>query len=72
MFDKAGRMDGRGAYVCGDVNHLVMSGSSASIDTLGRGKLNNALRTNLDETTVKLLGEAIATHLIEKQSEQGN
>lgn len=65
MFDRAARMNGRGAYVCGDADHLDMSDPSVGIDTLGRGRLKNALRTNLDDTTVKQLGEAIASHLTE-------
>ena len=65
-FDKTGRMNGRGAYLCDDTVHLDMSDPSAGIDALGRGKLRSALRANLDDTTVKLLDEAIASHLAEQ------
>jgi hypothetical protein len=52
--------------VCDDTVHLDMSDPSAGIDALGRGKLRSALRANLDDTTVKLLDEAIASHLAEQ------
>lgn len=65
-FDKTGRMNGRGAYVCSDAGHLDMSDPSARKEGIGRGRLKNALRTDIDDKTVELLDEAIASHLAEQ------
>lgn len=54
VFDGVGRVDGRGAYVCGDVDHWG--------DGVNRGKLNHALKIEIDESTIKSLSEAITSH----------
>ena len=54
VFDRTGRMDGRGAYVCGDADHWG--------DGVNRGKLNHALKTEIDESTLASLSEAIISH----------
>ena len=52
--DSTGRMDGRGAYVCGDADHWG--------DGVNRGKLKHALKTEIDESTLASLGDAIVSH----------
>jgi predicted RNA-binding protein YlxR (DUF448 family) len=61
-FDSTGRMDGRGAYVCGDAAHW---GSDLREISLGRGRISNALKTEIDDSILNLLGEAIRSHLSE-------
>ena len=60
VFDKTGRMDGRGAYVCSDAGHWAENGPS---DGISRGRLNNALKTKIDDSNVKLLNHAINLHI---------
>jgi uncharacterized protein len=62
LFDKTGRMNGRGAYVCGDADHWVPSDPNKGID---RGRLRNALRTEINDSAVKLLSEAFDSHINE-------
>jgi len=62
VFDKTGRMDGRGAYVCGDAGHWDENSPSEGIS---RGKLGNALKTKIDDSKVKLLNHAINLHINE-------
>ena len=50
VFDSTGRMNGRGAYVCGDAHH-----SDEGVD---HGKLIQALRVEINEPMSKLLDEA--------------
>ena len=54
--DVIGRMPGRGAYVCKDLNHSGANTKSGGVD---RGKLSSALRTNIDDMTVSRLNESI-------------
>jgi len=61
-FDKTGRMDGRGAYVCGDGGHRGDNSRGQSID---RGKLRHALKIEVDDSMVNLLNEAIKSHQAE-------
>jgi predicted RNA-binding protein YlxR (DUF448 family) len=56
VFDRTGRMNGRGAYVCADADHWGDNRRSGSID---RGRLRNALKTQIDDSMVNLLTEAI-------------
>jgi predicted RNA-binding protein YlxR (DUF448 family) len=56
VFDRTGRMNGRGAYVCADADHRGDNRRSGSID---RGRLRNALKTQIDDSMVNLLTEAI-------------
>ncbi len=49
-------MNGRGAYVCADADHRGDNRRSGSID---RGRLRNALKTQIDDSMVNLLTEAI-------------
>jgi predicted RNA-binding protein YlxR (DUF448 family) len=61
-FDRTGRMDGRGAYVCGDGDHW---GAKLLDGRLDRGRLKNALNIEIDDSTVMLLSEAINSHINE-------
>ena len=62
VFDVTGRMDGRGAYVCGDATHW---GENSPSEGSSRGKLGNALKTKIDESRMKLLSDAIQLHITE-------
>jgi predicted RNA-binding protein YlxR (DUF448 family) len=55
-------MDGRGAYVCGDAGHWGNNCREADID---RGRLRHALKTKIDDSTVKLLSQAFRAHAAE-------
>ena len=52
-------MNGRGAYVCGDVDHWGTKPQSEYID---RGRLRQALKTDIDDATVNQLNEAFISH----------
>ncbi len=69
VFDRTGRMNGRGAYVCADADHWGANRRSGSID---RGRLRHALKTEIDDSTVNLLAEAIKLHTTERLNQQGN
>ena len=58
-FDRTGRMNGRGAYVCGDVDHW---GSKLQSEHIDRGRLKQALKTGIDDATVIQLSEAFRSH----------
>jgi predicted RNA-binding protein YlxR (DUF448 family) len=62
VFDKTGRMDGRGVYVCCDVEHW---GQNSRSEGISRGKLSNALKMKIDDSKVKLLNIAINLHIAE-------
>jgi len=47
LFDSTGRMDGRGAYVCADADHWG--------EGIDRGRLNNALKVTIDDSTLRSL-----------------
>ena len=51
LFDRTGRMDGRGAYVCADADHWG--------DGIDRGRLKNALKATIDDSTLRSLNEAM-------------
>jgi predicted RNA-binding protein YlxR (DUF448 family) len=57
VFDKTGKLNGRGAYVCKDDGHWD--------DDVYRGKLQAALKTEINDLTFKLLGRAIVSHVTE-------
>ena len=57
VFDKTGKLNGRGAYVCKDDGHWD--------DDVYRGKLQAALKIEIDDLTFKLLGRAIVSHVTE-------
>ncbi len=63
VFDRTGRMDGRGAYVCGDADHWESGNPGKCID---RGRLNNALKKEIDDSIVKQLSETILSYLAEQ------
>ncbi len=63
IFDATGRIDGRGAYVCRVADHIGAGRRSGGID---RGKLENALKVEIDDSTVKLLSDAINLHIAEQ------
>jgi len=52
-------MNGRGAYVCGDVDHW---GSKLQSEHIDRGRLKQALKTGIDDATVIQLSEAFRSH----------
>ena len=52
-------MNGRGAYVCEDVDHWGTKLQSEHID---RGRLKQALKTDIDDATVNQLSEAFRSH----------
>lgn len=54
VFDRTGRLNGRGAYVCRNADHW-----SAGTDRSNRGKLRHALKIDIDESTMRTLNEAI-------------
>ncbi|NQW19684.1 MAG: YlxR family protein [Chloroflexi bacterium] len=58
-FDRTGRVDGRGAYVCEDSDHW---GASNRGEGINRGRLKHALKAEIDDSTVKLLSEAMKSH----------
>ena len=60
VFDKTGRLNGRGAYVCGDAGHW-----GVGADRANRGKLVHALKIEIDESTMRSLSEAILSHQAE-------
>ncbi len=62
VFDETGRMNGRGAYVCGDADHWGATVRGNGIDA---GRIRHALKTNIDESTAKQLSEAINSYLSE-------
>gem|GEM_PF-487947 len=59
VFDRTGRMNGRGAYVCGDVDHW---GSKLQSEHIYRGRLRQALKTDIDDATASQLYEAFRSH----------
>ena len=54
VFDRSGRLDGRGAYVCDDTDHWGSGANRAN-----RGKLNHALEIDIDESMMRSLYEAM-------------
>ncbi len=54
VFDRTGRLNGRGAYVCSDAGHWGDGGNRAN-----QGKLIHALKIEIDESTMRSLNEAI-------------
>ena len=56
VFDKTGRLNGRGAYVCSDAGHWNDGANRAN-----RGKLSHALKIDIDELTMRSLNEAIVS-----------
>ncbi|MEE8045787.1 MAG: YlxR family protein [Dehalococcoidia bacterium] len=68
VFDRTGHMDGRGAYVCGDASHWGAKLRGNGIDT---GKLKHALKTEIDDSMVKMLGDAINSQLTEQLLRKG-
>jgi predicted RNA-binding protein YlxR (DUF448 family) len=52
-------MNGRGAYVCGDVDHW---GTKLQSERIDRGRLKQALKTDIDDVTVNQLSEAFRSH----------
>jgi len=60
VFDRNGRLDGRGAYVCDDTDHLGSGDNRAN-----RGKLNHALEIDIDESTMRSLYEAMFSTQVE-------
>ena len=57
VFDRTGRLNGRGAYVCFDAGHW-----GDRVDRANRGKLEHALKTKIDESTIRSLNEAILSN----------
>lgn len=51
VFDRTGRLNGRGAYVCADADHWG--------DGANQGRLRHALKIEIDELTMRSLNEAI-------------
>ena len=51
LFDSTGRMDGRGAYVCADADHWG--------EGIDRGRLKNALKATIEDSTLRSLNEAM-------------
>jgi len=56
VFDKTGKLNGRGAYVCKDDGRW---------DDDSRGKLQAALKIEIDDLAFKLLGRSIVFDVIE-------
>ncbi|MCZ6539151.1 MAG: YlxR family protein [Chloroflexi bacterium] len=54
VFDRTGRLNGRGAYVCSEADHWGEGANRAN-----RGKLIRALKIEIDETTMLSLNEAV-------------
>ena len=67
IFDRSGRMNGRGAYVCGDADHFAGISKSATprSGALDTGRLRHALKINIDDSTAKQLNEAITSYRTE-------
>ena len=51
VFDRTGRMNGRGAYVCADADHWG--------EGIDRGRLKNALKATIEDSTLRSLTEAM-------------
>ena len=60
VFDRSGRLDGRGAYVCDDNDHWGGGANRAN-----RGKLNHALEIDIDESMMRSLYEAMFSTQVE-------
>ena len=58
VFDPTGRLNGRGAYICSDADHW-----GEGVSVANRGKLNRALKTEIDELTMRTLSQAIVLKL---------
>ncbi len=54
VYDRTGKQNGRGAYVCKDTDHWSEGAVRAN-----RGKLKHALKTEIDEATMRSLNEII-------------
>lgn len=63
MFDELGRLNGRGAYICGDADHWDFEIQNSGVV---RGRLKGALKTDIDDSTVNRLGETIRSFLAEQ------
>ena len=57
VFDKTGKLNGRGAYVCRD--------DGCWDDDVYRGKLQAALKIEIDDSTFKLLYRSINSDLVD-------
>ena len=57
VFDKTGKLNGRGAYVCRD--------DGCWDDDVSRGKLQAALKIEIDDISLKLLGRSIVSDVAE-------
>ena len=60
VFDRSGRLDGRGAYICDDSDHWSSEDSRDN-----RGKLKHALKIDIDEPTMMSLYEALLSNQAE-------
>jgi hypothetical protein len=60
VFDRSGRLNGRGAYICDDSDHW--SGKDSRDN---RGKLKHALKIDIDESTMRSLYEALLSNQAE-------
>ena len=60
VFDRSGRLDGRGAYIGDDSDHWSSEDSRDN-----RGKLKHALKIDIDESTMKSLYEALLSNQAE-------
>jgi predicted RNA-binding protein YlxR (DUF448 family) len=60
VFDRSGRLDGRGAYICDDSDHWSSEDSRGN-----RGKLKHALKIDIDEPTMRSLYEALLSNQAE-------
>lgn len=57
VFDRTGRLNGRGAYVCRDAGHWG--------DGVDRGRLKHALKIEIDESTMRSLSRAVLSNQAE-------
>ena len=64
VFDKTGKLNGRGAYVCKDDDHWD--------DDVYRGKLQAALKIEIDDLAFKLLGRSIVSDVTSRKLSERN
>ena len=64
VFDKTGKLNGRGAYVCKDDAHWD--------DDVYRGKLQAALKIEIDDLAFKLLGRSIVSDVTSRKLSERN
>lgn len=60
VFDRTGRLNGRGAYICSDADHWGDGANRAN-----RGRLEHALKIEIDESTMRSLNEATLSNQAE-------